>query len=796
MIKIDVKTAEFLLKAYEAFRDDNKLPYWEDIPKYEIYYYIQLVTESDDLLKAYQELKDFLGNPNQQTKTVPDVELLTNELDDFRKEQDSQKKAELRNKFLYDERILRAKQIKLFVEAQEKLKIPTTTPEVANQVAALRESAQKEPLGFKDIVIKEIETKQPNLSREEIVNSANVFIKVLETTPIALAVEVALANPKSKLIKDLIPDLEQPEDQEQTRKSLQKVYQEGLVKTEAAKGVLSNIFSKEIVEALIPEEIFTPQEFKVTTTPPKNPAVLVNAVKIIETTNPSKPREITAQSFENLFTSTEAPVPVTTPSEISPVASSPFEVAFVPFAAKIAIPKIAKDDPETATAQTLYYELGLTESNFRTVARGTGLTNLEINKFEEKLAQYEKAHSFMAATLAAQDVGLTPQLERIRKALSTNPAERYESVAALVPPVTGLQGFFLRAGQQLAGKQITNWFEGSIRNNLAKFAGMEIAKKAKEAVAGSVIGKVAGTVFATFTGGVGAVGNWLLSKAMVGFRSNSGKILAGSGAILGFIAGGPVGALVGAGIGAGIGGVDWKKYAQYALVAIGALLTAFLGAIAIPLIIAFVGIPILIALILFIINSGAYVVPPANLVATYTGPVPEDCPSIWPTAPFNEEGSLVITQGPFGKFSHIADITGSRGEEAIDVGTGPGHPAIATHKGVALAVNEPGAYGKEVRVRSTCNGKEFESLYAHLSSVEINTGDQVTKGQEVGKTGNSGAGAMGAYHLHYEFRPPNSYKYYFAKSELPVLMEVPYVPKAVPNGCTLDAGNLCNVTIP
>ncbi len=49
---------------------------------------------------------------------------------------------------------------------------------------------------------------------------------------------------------------------------------------------------------------------------------------------------------------------------------------------------------------------------------------------------------------------------------------------------------------------------------------------------------------------------------------------------------------------------------------------------------------------------------------------------------------------------------------------------------------------------SSSPGLGLQTLYAHLSSIDVKEGDQVTKGQELGRSGSSGL-ALGD-HLHFE----------------------------------------------
>jgi len=137
------------------------------------------------------------------------------------------------------------------------------------------------------------------------------------------------------------------------------------------------------------------------------------------------------------------------------------------------------------------------------------------------------------------------------------------------------------------------------------------------------------------------------------------------------------------------------------------------------------------------------------------GKPPEQCPSGWPVS-----GVYYLTQGPGGNYSHKLC-------QAIDIAMPNGTPIKATHSGIATVVYTTNAYRPlYVDLISTCNGKQFTSRYAHLTSASVTTGKSVTKGQTIGNSGSDGTGP----HLHYEFR-----------GGLP--MNVPYIPKSVPANC-------------
>ncbi|QKF81073.1 peptidase M24 [Halarcobacter ebronensis] len=73
----------------------------------------------------------------------------------------------------------------------------------------------------------------------------------------------------------------------------------------------------------------------------------------------------------------------------------------------------------------------------------------------------------------------------------------------------------------------------------------------------------------------------------------------------------------------------------------------------------------------------------------------------------------------------------------------------ATADGVVSYVQtkNDGDFGRVIKIRHNFG---FETIYAHLYKVNVNTGDVIRKNQEIGLSGNSGRST--APHLHYEVR--------------------------------------------
>ena len=93
----------------------------------------------------------------------------------------------------------------------------------------------------------------------------------------------------------------------------------------------------------------------------------------------------------------------------------------------------------------------------------------------------------------------------------------------------------------------------------------------------------------------------------------------------------------------------------------------------------------------------------------------------------------------------------SRGHYAIDITNGPikvlGHPAVAADGGTVIQASTGwnGGYGNVVKIQHA-NG--LVTVYAHLQSIKVVAGQQVSRGQTIGLVGNSGRST--GPHLHFE----------------------------------------------
>jgi hypothetical protein len=80
----------------------------------------------------------------------------------------------------------------------------------------------------------------------------------------------------------------------------------------------------------------------------------------------------------------------------------------------------------------------------------------------------------------------------------------------------------------------------------------------------------------------------------------------------------------------------------------------------------------------------------------------------------------------------------------LDLASLAASPVPAANNGKVIFANELGIYGQCVIID---HGLGLQSLYSHLSNIGVAVGDQVTKGQIIGRTGTTGM--AGGDHLHF-----------------------------------------------
>ena len=109
---------------------------------------------------------------------------------------------------------------------------------------------------------------------------------------------------------------------------------------------------------------------------------------------------------------------------------------------------------------------------------------------------------------------------------------------------------------------------------------------------------------------------------------------------------------------------------------------------------------------------------------------------IWPT-------TVRTITSPYGYRYH--PISGTyKFHSGIDIGASYGSPVYAAASGVATRSYDSGGFGNYVTIN---HGNGYTTLYGHMSSVIVSTGQQVSQGQVIGYVGSTGAST--GPHLHY-----------------------------------------------
>lgn len=89
-----------------------------------------------------------------------------------------------------------------------------------------------------------------------------------------------------------------------------------------------------------------------------------------------------------------------------------------------------------------------------------------------------------------------------------------------------------------------------------------------------------------------------------------------------------------------------------------------------------------------------------------------------------------------------------RQHRGADIANSVGTSVVSAGDGVVSHAGPMGTYGNVIMVTHSIDGQIFTTVYAHLSSINTSAGQQVSKGQLIGKIGTTGAST--GPHLHFE----------------------------------------------
>ncbi len=166
-----------------------------------------------------------------------------------------------------------------------------------------------------------------------------------------------------------------------------------------------------------------------------------------------------------------------------------------------------------------------------------------------------------------------------------------------------------------------------------------------------------------------------------------------------------------------------------------------------PIIITIIVFPILVAIILFIINSGAYVVPPKSSTS-----IPGECMGDVAVKP--EATGIMFS--PDNKYAYPVAPSGSTGEScthwdkslATDIFPANKHaPVIAYTSGSIEGISLTDSKGGKYVILAGNDGRYY--YYAHNCALFVKEGDAVFAGDVIATTDQSGSANGTAEHLHF-----------------------------------------------
>lgn len=109
-------------------------------------------------------------------------------------------------------------------------------------------------------------------------------------------------------------------------------------------------------------------------------------------------------------------------------------------------------------------------------------------------------------------------------------------------------------------------------------------------------------------------------------------------------------------------------------------------------------------------------------------------PNAAPRAGFNDQRDYMYNGQKVDHQTHLG----------LDLASLAASPVPASNSGTVVLAEDFGIYGQCVVID---HGLGLQSLYSHLSSIDVSVGDQITKGQILGRTG--ATGMAGGDHLHF-----------------------------------------------
>ncbi|KSU87672.1 peptidase M23 [Bacillus sp. VT 712] len=146
----------------------------------------------------------------------------------------------------------------------------------------------------------------------------------------------------------------------------------------------------------------------------------------------------------------------------------------------------------------------------------------------------------------------------------------------------------------------------------------------------------------------------------------------------------------------------------------------------------------------------------AEAKASQSQPAAKSAPSAAPAQKAEAAPAPAVTSGSFMRPAN-GPVTSRYGYRekfgrmhyGIDIGKrGSSVPIVSVADGTVIRAYYSSSFGNVVFVRHNVNGQTWVSVYAHLESYNVSSGQSIGKGQQLGYMGNTGR-SFGA-HLHFE----------------------------------------------